>query len=56
MNCPKCDSGLLYEEQEEEYWDLEDYSVRWRVACPKCNFEGKLWQTYGLKDEEWEEE
>ena len=56
MKCPKCNSELLFAESTDEYWDAESYSVRWRVGCCKCDFEGYLWQSYGLQSEEWDNE
>ena len=54
MKCPNCGNELMFEDQLEEYWMDCGYDVHWRVTCPNCGFEGKLWQSYNLTNEEWD--
>lgn len=54
MKCPNCDNELMFEDQLDEYWMGRSYDVLWRVKCSNCDFEGKLWQSYELVNEDWD--
>lgn len=53
--CPKCNAELIYDEMIEEYFDGNEYNVKWRMVCMNkdCDFEDYLWQYYRLEGEEW---
>lgn len=56
MKCPKCGEEIIYEDITDDVYGDDTYSRRWRVTCPKCPFEGYLWETYRLESEEWDNE
>ena len=55
MTCPKCGEEIIYEDITDDVYGDDTYSRRWHVTCPKCPFEGYLWETYRLESEEWDE-
>lgn len=54
--CPKCNEPLIYEDVIDECYTDETHSMLWQMKCPKCDFEGKLWETYRIESWEWEKE
>lgn len=58
MKCPKCGSSLIYEDCLEECYDDTTLFQKWLMVCPgfNCDFEGKMWVTYRVESEEWENE
>ena len=58
MKCPKCGKSLVYEDCVEESYDDNLLYQKWLMVCPAmgCDFEGKLWITYKVESEEWDDE
>jgi len=54
MKCPKCGTPLNYDYMVDQYYDDTIHEEKWVVTCPAqdCNFEGRIWQTYKLQEEE----